>query len=335
MDIDVFVAAHQHEWQRLDALCKRRGRLSGTEADELVALYQRAATHLSLVRSAAPDPALVGRLSALVAAGRSAVTGARSSGWRDAARYFTRSFPAALYRTSSWWMPTMLVCWVVAALAGWWVAENPHVQASLAAPEEIRQLTRPGGDFETYYSSEPAAAFATQVWVNNAWVAAQCLAFGAFLGIPVLYVLAVNILNVAASAGLMASVGRLDVFFGLILPHGLLELTVVFIAAGAGLRLGWTVIDPGPRPRARALAEEGRAAIGMVVGLGVVLLISGAIEGFVTPSGLPTWARVGIGVLAEVVFLVYVFVLGRRVAAQGELGDVEAADRTDVAPAAA
>ena len=106
-------------------------------------------------------------------------------------------------------------------------------------------------------------------------------------------------LNLGVGIGLMSSAGRLDTFLGLVLPHGLLELTAVFVAAGTGLRLGWTLIDPGPRSRRTALAEEGRAALGMAIGLALVLFVSGAIEGFVTPSGLPTWARIAIGVAAE------------------------------------
>jgi uncharacterized membrane protein SpoIIM required for sporulation len=134
---------------------------------------------------------------------------------------------------------------------------------------------------------------------------------------------------------LMAAHGRLDIFLGLITPHGLLELTAVFIAAGTGLRLGWTVIDPGPRPRAEALAEQGRVAVGMAIGLTGVLLVSGVIEAFVTPSGLPTWARIAIGVAAELAFLAYVWVYGRRAAKAGETGDLASADRGDVLPVSA
>ncbi len=91
----------------------------------------------------------------------------------------------------------------------------------------------------------------------------MCLVLGAFLGIPVLWILFLNMLNLGVGIGLMTSAGRLDVFLGLILPHGLLELTAVFVAAGTGLRLGWTVIEPGPTTRRAALAERGRAALGM------------------------------------------------------------------------
>ncbi|MFH8762930.1 stage II sporulation protein M [Streptomyces althioticus] len=335
MDLDVFVSAHRAEWDRLDALLGRRRRLTGAEADELVTLYQRAATHLSVIQSAAPDPQLTGRLSQLVARARSAVTGTRRASWRDVTHFLTHGFPAAVYRARHWWVPTALISTAVAALLGWWIGTHPEVQASIAAPAELREMTRPGGQYETYYSSNPATSFAAQVWTNNAWAAALCLILGVFLGLPVLWILFQNMLNLGVGFGLMSSAGRLDTFLGLVLPHGLLELTAVFVAAGTGLRLGWTVIDPGPRTRRTALAEEGRAALAMAIGLALVLFVSGAVEGFVTPSGLPTWARITIGVVAELAFLAYVYVLGGRAARAGVTGDVEASERSATVPTAA
>ena len=112
----------------------------------------------------------------------------------------------------------------------------------------------------------------------------------------------------------------------------MLELSAVFLAAAAGLRLGWSVIDPGPRPRSRALAEEGRATITIAIGMIVVLLVSGAIEAFVTPSHLPAWARILIGAGAESAFLGYALGLGRRAVRAGMSSDIEEAP--DYAPAA-
>ncbi|MEU6646586.1 stage II sporulation protein M [Saccharomonospora sp. NPDC046836] len=334
MDLDVFVAAHNAEWQRLAELVRRGGQLRGAEADELVRLYQRAATHLSIVRSTAPDPALLARLSSLVARARAAVTGSHNPAWREVGLFFARRFPAAVYRNWPWWVSTSAVCMVVTGVIAAWVAGSERVQATIAAPEEIRAMTRQGGGYESYYSSGPASSFAAQVWTNNAQVAATCLLLGVLLGIPVVLILWLNVLNVGIGIGLMTAAGRGEFFLGLLAPHGLLELTAVFVAAGAGLRLGWTVIDPGGRPRSVALAEAGRAVAGIALGLVCVLLVSGVIEAFVTPSGLPTWARVGIGALALAAFLVYVFVFGRRAAKAGETGDVDAQYAGDTLPAA-
>ncbi len=78
MDVDAFVLAHRDSWDRLEQLVRSRNRLSGADIDELVDLYQRASTHLSMLRSGSSDSALVGRLSSLVARARAAVTGAHA-----------------------------------------------------------------------------------------------------------------------------------------------------------------------------------------------------------------------------------------------------------------
>jgi uncharacterized membrane protein SpoIIM required for sporulation len=328
VDIDSFVARHSAEWARLEQLVSRR-RLTGAEADELVSLYQRTATHLSLVRTRSPDPALIGRLSSLVARGRSAVTGSSTPAWSEVRRFFTVTFPVVVYRSWPWWCGVATAFSLVAFGMMGWIAAHPGQWSSIAAPSDIEQLVN--GDFADYYSENPAQSFAFRVWTNNALVAAGTLVLGITL-VGTLWVLLQNALNVGLVGGLMIGSGRGDVFFGLISPHGILELTAVFVAAGAGLRLGWAWVDPGALPRAQALAAAGREAITVALGLVVVLLVSGVIEAFVTPSPLPTWARVGIGVLAEAVFFGYVFAYGRRAARAGETGDLDVTQRGDALP---
>jgi uncharacterized membrane protein SpoIIM required for sporulation len=328
VDLEAFVAVHRAEWDRLDQLAKRRTR-SGAEVDELVLLYQRAATHLSVVRSASPDAALIGRLSRSVARARVSVSGGHEPIWREVARIFTVSFPAAVYRARWWAFGAAAGSALVAAALAVWVANTPAAQAAIGSEQDIRQLV--DNDFESYYSENAAAGFAAQVWTNNAWVAALCFALG-ITGVGIVYVLVQNAANVGVIAGLMAANDRLGLFFGLITPHGLLELTAVFVAAGAGLRLFWAWVDPGPRPRVDAIAAEGRSMVTVAIGLVVVLLISGLVEAFVTPSPLPTWARIGIGVLVWLAFLVYVWWFGRPAAAAGETGDLRSELIGDTAP---
>ena len=328
MDVDAFVARHSGEWRRLEELLSRR-RLTGAEADELVMLYQRTATHLSLVRTRSPDPALVGRLSSLVARARGAVAGGSAPAWSDVRRFATVTFPVAVYRAWRWWCAAAVgFCAVAFGLMGW-IAAHPELWNRIGTPEEIKQLV--DNDFAAYYSENPAQSFSLQVWTNNVVSAAAALVLGVTL-VGTIFVLLQNAVNVGLIGGLMIGSGRADVFFGLISPHGLLELTAVFVAAGVGLRMGWSWVDPGPLPRGQALAAAGREAITVALGLVVVLAVSGVIEAFVTPSPLPTWARVGIGALAEAVFLSYVIRYGRRAARAGETGDLDVGLREDVAP---
>jgi uncharacterized membrane protein SpoIIM required for sporulation len=330
VDLEVFVARHRAEWARLDELAKRRRRLSGAEVDELVTLYQRTAAQLSALQTVGLDPALAARLSSELARARAAVSGAQSSTWRAVGRFASTSFPAAVYRARWWWLGSALGSLLVAFLIGREVAGSAALRASLLPRSAARNLV--SHEFRNYYSTYDAQSFAAHVWTNNALLAAESVVLGLLLGIPVLILLFNNAANVGVDGGLMAAYGRSGEFWSLILPHGMLELSAVFLAAGVGLRLGWVVVDPGQRPRSRAVAEEGRAMITVAIGLVFVLAVSGLIEAFVTPSALPTWVRIGIGGVVEAAFLGYVLVLGRRAVAAGETGDIsEAPDAVPLA----
>jgi len=320
MDLDAYVLAHHAEWDRLEVLSRKR-RLDGRESDELVERYQRVATHLSVIRTSAPDSEVITYLSLLLSRARNRAGSARGGTWHGVRIFVVERFPAALYRLRWWWIGTMAANILVTFVMMWWLLDHPDVEQTLLSPRDVDQLVN--HDFADYYSQYAAGHFAAEVWTNNVWVAALCLALGV-LGLPVIYLLFQNIANLAIIGSIMTRHGHGPEFWGLILPHGLLELTAVFVAGGVGLRLFWSWVDPGDLTRARSFAREGRTAATVAIGLVGVLAVSGCIEAFVTPSPLPTWARIAVGVLAEATFFAYVFVLGRRAVARGQTGDIDA-----------
>jgi len=328
VDLDAYVSERRGEWTRLRTLSRQR-RLTPGEADELVLLYQRTATHLSVIRSRSADPVLIASLSQLVVGARAAITGGRSFSWAPAARFFTTGFPVELYRARWWWVTVAAVSTALSTVLILYVAGHPEVPARFMSPADMQRLV--DSDFVGYYSNFHAQNFAAQVWTNNALLTAQCLASGVLI-VPVLYLLGQNIFGIAVTGGVMVGAGRGDVFLTYIAPHGLLELTCVFIGAGVGLRIGWGWIAPGPhRTRGQALAERARSGMLVALGLAVVLGVSGLLEAYVTPSPLPAPIRIAIGGLS---FLAYAFVLGGRAHHRGESADLAADLRPAEVPTA-
>lgn len=319
MDLDAFVALNSRRWTRLRELLKQR-RLSGAEVDELVENYQVTATNLSQLRSAAPDPTLISMLSSLLGRARGMLGGAHDWSFADVVRFVAISLPAAFYRVRWWTIAVGAVFVVVGVTHGWWLLNTPEAMAQVGTPVQRRQYAEEL--FEAYYSNSPAPDFAAQVWTNNAWISAQAIGLG-ITGIFPVYVLIANAVGVGQAGAMMAEHGLLDLFFALILPHGLMELTAVFVAIGTGLKIFWSMVAPGAKTRGRSLAEEGRALVSIVIGLTIVLLVSGIVEGFVTPSELPTAVKITIGALVLAAYWVYTIVLGRRAVADGETGGLQ------------
>lgn len=322
MDIDQFLARNAPSWARLQQLTERAGtgtgRLSSAELQELIALYQRTASHLSYAQTNFHDQALNARLSQQVAAAGAIVYGTRPKTLRAAGLFFTRTFPAALWRARAFVVVSLVLSFAPAIAVGVWLANSPAALEA-TAPAAVRQAYV-NRDFASYYNSQPAADFASEVYFNNAKVAILAFGGGITGGLLTVYVLVTNGVNLGQAAGLFAAAGQTPKFYGLVLPHGLMELTSVVIAGAAGLQLGWALVDPGDRPRSTAFAEEGQRTVVLILGTILTLLVAGLIEGFVTGSSLSTGVRVGIGVAVELAFLTYVAVLGPAATAAGYSG---------------
>ena len=326
MDLDRFVALHQPMWHRLEALAARNpGSLTADDIATLAGDYQRASTHLSTARRTYADPDLTARLSHLVATAGATLYGTRPRTWAAVRRFVTETFPAALWHLR-WHIAVAAAVFLgVAVGLGAWTATSPRA-LDAAVPVAVQEALI-AGDFVEYYSENPSGQFFAEVGLNNIQVGFLAFVVGIAAGLPTILVLILNAANVGVAGGLFHARGVAEVFWGFITPHGLLELTAVFVAAGAGLALGWAWIDPGDIGRGESLRQQASRAVTIVIGLIAVFGLAALIEGFITGAPLPTWLRVGIGVIAEVAFIAYWLVLGRRARERGLTGTIAQADR--------
>lgn len=327
--LDRFIARNEPAWNRLASLTKAaRGQittLSDAELDELVQLYQRVSAQLSHARTYYADPALTARLTRLVADARAVIYGRRVRTLAPIGDFFAYTFPAAVWHLRRAMLAATLLLVIPVVVIIVWLTNDPEALNASGSPAERQQVV--DGAFEEYYSENPSAQFATTVGINNIWVSFVAFGLGTLFVLPGAFVLVNNGIHVGEVGAWMTAAGEAKLFWTLIAPHGLLEITSIVLAAGAGLHLGWTLIAPGDRTRSTAMAEEGRRAAPVVLGLVLFFVIAALIEGFVTGSALPIEAKVGIGALVWIGFVTYVVTRGREAVARGHTGQLGHLDR--------
>src|SRR4051795_4508529 len=166
MDLDRFIVRNAGAWRRLEDLTVRARRsgqraLAPAEVDELVALYQRTSAQLSHARTYYDDPGLTSRLTTLVAAANAAIYGSQPASLKAFGRFFTETFPAAVYVNRRFIAAAAALMFVPALALGAWLATSDRALDVAVPKEEQEALLQ--SRFEDYYSSAPAAEFSTRV----------------------------------------------------------------------------------------------------------------------------------------------------------------------------
>src|SRR3712207_4401742 len=136
--MDAFAAVNADKWSRLGELAGK-GRLTGAEADELLALYQSTSSHLSLIRSIAPESGLSASLSATLAQARTRFTGARTNPMADLASFFVAALPAAFYRLTWLTLACGAAFMVVGSAYALCIGTSPEALRAVGSEAALRQ----------------------------------------------------------------------------------------------------------------------------------------------------------------------------------------------------
>jgi uncharacterized membrane protein SpoIIM required for sporulation len=306
MDLDSYIAKHRAEWNALDSAVSRSYNRSNAGADvsEMIRLYLRVSSHLAEVQSRYHDPTLVDYLNGLVARAHAAIYGTEARSLRGALALFGVRYRQALRHTVPHIVVIAALLFGIALATGLWVATSQEARVGLLPPAAREAIEANDGSVAMDLGS---AEMSTFIFQNNVQVAFLAFALGITLGIGTLFVIVQNAALIGVLAGASQAAGRGDIFWALVLPHGFLELLAICIAGGAGLRIGWSIVDPGDRLRSTALAEEARDAVLVVIGVIPAFLIAALIEGFVTGrTGLPI-LEIALGAAVAAAYVVFLF----------------------------
>ena len=307
MHPDAFAAARGPAWDELAALTVAR-RLAAADVLRLGARYREAAADLAYARRRFGDDPVTRRLETLVLRARPLVYRARPRGGSLRA-YLAQGYWRAVAERPKPLIAAWLLMLVPAMLAGLWALSDPAAAGGLV-PGDLRSVAEPQHHGLVLHGAGEHAGVSIGIFVNNIQVTFLAYAGGLTLGLLTGYVLATNGILLGAVAGLAAGAGNGGDLLRLVVGHGVLELSCIAVTAAAGLRVGWSLVEPGPGTRAEALRAEAGRSIGIVLGTMPWLVLAGLVEGFVTGT-YSTGVVVPLGIALGALYWALVFTLGR------------------------
>jgi uncharacterized membrane protein SpoIIM required for sporulation len=301
-----FLESRLKKWKRLEELTARASRLrlkslSGEEVREFGQLYRRTAADLAIAREEVRDQRLVNYLNHLVARAHGAIYRSESSGFGVFVSFFRYEFPAVFRRTFYYTLTAFLVFIVAAVFAGTACILDEGF-ADRIAPQLKQSIAEHHNWTESVNNANPLAS--TSIQTNNINVTFYAFAGGLLAGIGTLWVLTQNglLLGMVLSLCFRYRFWEIPIFIS---AHGVIELTAIFIAGGAGLLIAKALLMPGDLRRIDALVETGRLSIKLILGCIPMLLIAGLIEGFISPAHIPATFKFSISAMSAVLMTIY------------------------------
>ncbi|MBC8161133.1 MAG: stage II sporulation protein M [Roseiflexaceae bacterium] len=314
-----FIAQKKPAWERLSTLLGKSQlggltTLSAEELNDLGRLYRTATSDLAVARRDFTSHRMTEYLNGLVARGHAAIYQSHASRRSSVWQFFSSGFPRAFRETWPYTLAAFLMFFLPALVSFVISYRDPAAGAALmpglaGAIDDIRS----GTEWWQRINDDGRAASSTLIMTNNIQVAITAFAGGMLMGTLTLYALVQNGLMLGVLAGASQSLGFSGNLWGFIAAHGVIELSVIFIAGGAGLQLGWSLFRPGLFSRRAALSIAAQRAMLLLLGCIPLLVIAGTIEGFISPSSLPVAIKLLVALLSGIALYGYLLLSGRPV----------------------
>jgi uncharacterized membrane protein SpoIIM required for sporulation len=309
-----FEEQHEPVWQRIEDSLNKPAQ--GDNSRILAEHYLLMCQHLAIAKERLYDVALVDRLNNLVLELYRELYRYRSETRLNIYAFLRRDFPLAIYRHRYFILLALLVFALPGLIAGSWTYFDEDAVYSVLDAPEVRQVERMYDPEARKLGREREAD--TDIFMfgfyiqNNISVAFRCFAGGMVLGIGTLLVLLFNGMFIGSIAGHLTRLDYVDTFYPFVVGHGSFELTAIVFSGAAGLRLGYSIINPGQYSRLDALRLAGREVVPMIYGIILMLVIAAFLEAFWSSSAsLSIEVKYGVGAILWALVLWYAF-SGRR-----------------------
>ena len=307
-----FIAKKQKTWDELDELLNHSRRASANQLNRLGYLYRRVTSDLAVARRDFPQDRCVPYLNALASRAHAAVY-QTSPFKRDTLRQFLLFGFPKVFRENLNFIGASFLMFAISFAAAYWIAlSTPELGEQIVPDRFVSHIKKLEDGAWNDTSAENRNLFASFVMTNNIRVAFFAFAGGIIFMVGTVYILVLNGIFIGAIAGLCHANGVAPALWSFVSPHGYIELTTIFIAGGAGLKLGYALIAPSFFTRKRTLTDAARTAIQLLGGCVALLVIAGIIEGFVSPSSLLPSVKIGFGALTGVLLFTYLFAVKGR-----------------------
>lgn len=292
MNKNQYIDKYTDTWKAFETLLvKMEGsgptKMTAKELRQYLNLFQRISHHLAYAKTHYPDSDLVTYLNALLARGHNHIYVTKKGGMKQIFHYLKYGYPSHINELKYYVLASTLV-FMFGALISFIMTYVNESNAGYFLPDYLINNINYDMDSSVDWNYPLVSS---QIMVNNILVSLKAFVYGITLGIGTFYILLQNGFILGSLTGLIYLKGNPHIYWSLILPHGVLELTAIFISGACGFILAKSLLIPGKYSRKHAIIKGAKEATSLIMGVVFMLAIAGVIEGFFTPLAISPYIK--------------------------------------------
>lgn len=308
MKEEQFLSTHSSQWTELEGYCNRIAKkgikkLSIEEINAFLKLFKLASHHLAYAKTHYQNGQTIFYLNNLVSQCNTYVYTMPKPDVIDSLKRLVKEYPKVI-RQYRYYILVAFSIFLVGAIMSFGMVYFKPDYATLFLDKSIIEGVS-SGTSGSHASSWDYPLMSSYIMTNNILVALRAFIFGITLGVGTIYILFYNGLILGSLTALFYLYGDTVKYWSLILPHGVIELSAIFISGAAGFVIAKRFLIPGELKRSHSVINGAKQALSLMGGVVIMLIVAGIIEGFFTPLDIKPISKLLFALLTAILLGLY------------------------------
>ncbi|GHA42267.1 membrane protein [Salinimicrobium marinum] len=287
-----FVKQNKDKWLKFENALQNNSFIS---PDELSALYLEVTDHLSYAKTFYPQSNTSQYLNSLASRAHQKIYKNKRESRSRFISFFIDEFPREFYQYRKQFLLAFCIFVLFSAVGAFSAASDGAFVRSIMGDAYVNMT------LENIANDDPMAVYKKMgevdmflgITINNIRVALYAFVFGIFLGLGTVFMIMQNAVMLGSFQYFFYEKGLLWESVRTIWIHGTIEISVIIVAACAGLVVGKSILFPQTYTRLTSFVKGVKAGLKIVISTIPFFIIAGFLEGFVTRhTEMPDWLAI-------------------------------------------
>mgnify|MGYP005850811349 CR=1 FL=1 len=302
-----FVKQNKDKWLKFESVMQNNTRIS---PNELSSLYVQVTEDLNYAQTFYPNSETLAYLNELSVGAHQKIYKTKKESKNKLYIFYFKEFPLFFYKHRKMLLLSFILFLGFSCIGAYSASADANFIRLILGDSYVNSTIEniQNGDPMAVYKKAKQTDMFLGITINNIKVSLFAFIAGIFAGLGTIYIILQNAIMLGSFQYFFYDQGLLWESARTVWIHGTIEISVIIVAATAGLVMGQSLLFPETYTRLQSFTRGVKSGLKIVISTVPFFIIAGFLEGFVTRlTGMPDWTAILI-IASSLALILYYYV---------------------------